>query len=220
MPDQFPTPYPEVNALLAELLPAVRAILGERFSGMYLDGSLVAGDFDGDSDVDFVVVTEREVSPEDFLALQALHERLALLESPWAIQLEGFYVSRQALRRYDPALAPVPNLERGRGERLKWRQLGAGWLVHQAVLREHGLALAGPAPQGLIDPVAPAALRRAMRAMLAEWGGSLLQDPGQVASRGYQSYIVLSMCRILFTLETGTIVSKRAAARWARRTTT
>ncbi len=35
-----PTPYLEVNAVLNELLPDVQAILGDRFIGMYLYGSL------------------------------------------------------------------------------------------------------------------------------------------------------------------------------------
>jgi len=53
------TVYPEVNAVLQELLSGARALLGPRFVGMYLDGSLAIGDFDpGKSDLDFVVVTE------------------------------------------------------------------------------------------------------------------------------------------------------------------
>ena len=38
------------------------------------------------------------------------------------------------------------------------------------------------------------------------------------ASQGYQAYAILSMCRVLYTLEFGTVVSKPAAARWAQGT--
>jgi hypothetical protein len=133
-----------------------------------------------------------------------------------ADQLEGFYVSAQAAQRLAPGLPPVPNLERGASERLKWVQLGPGWLVHQLVLRERGIVLHGPPPAQLVHPVAPDALRAAMRSMLADWGADLLRNPAQVASRGYQSYIVLSMCRMRYTLETGAVVSKKAALAWAR----
>ncbi len=36
--------------------------------------------------------------------------------------------------------------------------------------------------------------------------------------RGYQSYIVLTPCRVLYTLHCGTVVSKPVAARWAQAT--
>ena len=41
-----PTDYPEINAVLCELLSEARNILGDRFFGMYLDASLAIGDFD------------------------------------------------------------------------------------------------------------------------------------------------------------------------------
>src|SRR6266542_2800417 len=117
-------------------MDSVRTILGSHFIGMYLDGSLASGAFDQDSDIDFVVVTDEEVRGDLFLALQAMHERIAALDSPWAIQLEGSYISTGALRRYDPANDMHPNIERGLGERLKRIDHGAGWNVHRSILRE------------------------------------------------------------------------------------
>ena len=213
-----PTPYPEVNVLLKELLESVQAILGNHFVAMYLDGSLASGDFDQDSDIDFVVVADREISGSLFSALQAMHDRIATMDSWYAIQLEGSYVSEHALRRYDPALAPHPNIERGRGERLKMVLRDDAWVTHQYVLREHGIALAGPAPQALIDPVSPTHLRQAMLSLLSGWVTEILREPAQIKDRGYQSYVVLSLCRVLYTLETGTVVSKSVAARWAQGT--
>lgn len=211
-----PTSYPQINALLQTLLEQVQATLGSQFVGMYLEGSLTGDDFDRDSDVDFVVATDEPVSGEHFLALQALHDRIATLDSPWAIQLEGSYVPRLALRRYDPAHALHPNIERGLGERLKLAKHDASWVIHLSILRERGITLAGPAPNTLIDPVGPEQLRQAMLAVLRSWAAPLLANPARIQGRGYQSYIVLSLCRILYTLEHGTIASKRVAARWAQ----
>lgn len=213
-----PTPYPDVNELLLELLPGVRGVLGSGFVGMYLDGSLAIGDFDGDSDIDFVVVTEEDVSDACFSALQTLHERIAAMDSRYATDLEGSYLSRRALRRYDPAHALHPNIERGRGERLKQVRHDAAWTTHRTVLREHGITLTGPAPQTLIDPVSPDDLRQAMRSPLSGWLAHILDDPAPLQARGYQSYTVLTLCRVLYTLQHGTIVSKRVAARGARET--
>jgi predicted nucleotidyltransferase len=212
------TPYPDVNLLLEALLKNVQAILGDNFLGMYLDGSLASGDFDTESDIDFVVVATENISGDQFVALQSMHDRLAGMDSPWAIQLEGFYVSQQAIKRYVPDVDPVPNIERGRGERLKLAPLDLGWEIHRYILRERGIILAGPAPHTLIEPVSPDQLQRAMFFNLTDWAALILQDPTQMESRGYQSFTVLSLCRILYTLQFGDVASKQAAARWAQDT--
>jgi hypothetical protein len=78
---------------------------------------------------------------------------MATFESPWAIQLEGSYISQHALRSYDPAHALHPNIERGKGERLKMALHDRAWAVHRCVLRERGIMLIGPAPQTLNEPL-------------------------------------------------------------------
>jgi len=213
-----PTPY-DVNALFQVLLESVQTVLARHFVGMYLDGSLTSGDFDQDSDVDFVVVTDADISGDLFMALQAMHDRIAAIDSPWAIQLEGSYISRHALRRYNPSHALHPNIERGKGERLKMALHDRAWAVHRYVLRERAITLRGPAPQTLIDPISPEELRQGMLESLHGWATQLLNDPAQISNRGYQSYTVLTLCRILYTLEQGAVVSKPVAARWVQERT-
>ncbi|MHB1356938.1 MAG: aminoglycoside adenylyltransferase domain-containing protein [Anaerolineae bacterium] len=213
-----PTPYPEVTSLLKELFGSVQAILGDHLIGMYLDGSLATGGFDKDSDIDFIVVTDLDVDGGLFLALQAMHDRIATLDTIWAIQLEGSYFSQQALRRWVPTNAPFPNIERGVGERLKMVPDGVGWIIHRCVLREQGIVLAGPDPRTLVDPISPADLQQAMLGIMPGWGAQVAQDLEQIRHRGFQSYVVLTVCRILYTLQHGAIASKTAAARWAQET--
>src|SRR5689334_15413743 len=99
-----PTPYPDVNAVVLDLLSRVRAALGAHFRGMYLFGSLVAGDFDPRrSDVDVLVVTGAEISADQFAALQAVHRDIAAGDSVWAVEVEAYYLTQAALRRDDPS---------------------------------------------------------------------------------------------------------------------
>src|SRR5437879_565536 len=79
--EQAPTPHPKVNALLRELFKSVKGVLGSHFVGMYLDGSLASGDFDQESDIDFVVVSEHPITDNLFAALAAMHERIAAIDS-------------------------------------------------------------------------------------------------------------------------------------------
>jgi hypothetical protein len=211
----FPTPYPDVNRMVAILQREISAVLGERLLALYLDGSLARGGFDSASDIDFVAVTTDEIDEPLFLALQAMHAAIGALDLPLALEIEGYYLPRAALRRYDPRHNRLPNLERGSGERLKWVDPGRAWIVHRYILRRYGVVLSGPPPAELIDPISPDDLRRGMRAVLQEWGDYLRAHPGLAGQAGYQPYAVLSLCRMLYTLEKGDIASKAAAADWA-----
>jgi predicted nucleotidyltransferase len=211
-----PTPYPDVNELLDILLTNVKKILGDQIVGMYLFGSLANGDFDQHSDIDILFVTEQAISNEAFQELFEIHERISTIDSPWSIQLEVSYIPRDALRRFDPANDRHPHLDRGPGETLHMQQHEADWIVQRYILRERGITVTGPDPKILIAPVAPADLRWAVSEILQNWFRHFLDDPAPLKSRGYQSYTVLTLCRILYTYEHGEIVSKPAAAAWVK----
>jgi hypothetical protein len=89
-------------------------------------------------------------------------------------------------------------------------------VIQSHVLREQGIAVAGPAPQTLIDPVQPDDLRRAALGILQEWWLPQLDDPSRLQSSEYQAYAILTMCRVLYTLLHGRVVPKPVAARWAQ----
>ena len=213
-----PTPYPDVNEILNLLLSNVQEILQEQFIGMYLFGSLANGDFDQYSDIDVLIVTDGEISDIRFDALKKMHERIQKINSPWAVQVEVSYIPKEALRRYDPENNQHPHLDRDAGERLHIREHVSDWVVQRHVLRERGVTVVGPEPKTLIDCVSPEDLRRAMQPILFEWYAHFLEKPSPFGSQGYQSYVVLSLCRILYTLQKGEVVSKQAAARWAKET--
>lgn len=218
MPSQLPdpTPYPEINTLLRRLLAGVQAILEEDFVGMYLYGSLAQGDFNLDrSDIDFLVVTEGALAETAVEKLKVMHKRISDGDSKWTKELEGSYIPRRALRRYDPGNAYHPHIDRGSEPRLAVEHHDADWVIQRRVLRRHGVTLAGPPPQTLIDPVSPAELRRATRDLMASWWAPMVDDPFRLEQPGYRYYAVLTMCRVLYTLRHSAIVSKPAAAAWA-----
>lgn len=210
------TPHDDVNTILDLLLAGVKEILKEQFIGMYLFGSLANGDFDRYSDIDVLFVTSDEISETVFSALQDMHEHIADVDSPWAIQLEVSYIPKNALRRYEPANNIHPHLDRGNGEKLHPMLHAKDWIIQRHILYEHGITVEGPNPHTLIEPVSSDDLTWAVIDVLPLWTDSLLKDPAQeIKPRGYQSYIVLSLCRMLCTLQHRAIVSKIVAAKWA-----
>lgn len=203
------TGFPQLDALLADFVAAVRAILADDFVAAYLQGSFALGSADEWSDVDFVVVVERPV--EDLAPLDALHAALYARETRWAQHLEGSYLPRSLLRHVDPARTPLPFLDNG-SSRLVLDPHCNTALVRW-VLRGCGIVLAGPPPAELIDPVAPEDLRQEARTALADytaWAAEL-----DAMKSWEQPYVVLTLCRILRTIECADVTSKAAAGRWA-----
>jgi predicted nucleotidyltransferase len=214
---ESPTPCADVNEILDLLLSNVREILGDQFVGMYLFGSLANGGFDRYSDIDVLTVTDNAISDDLFWTLQSIHTQIAAVENWYSDQLEVSYIPKQAMRRYNPHDNQHPHLDRGGGETLHLRKHDTDWIVQRYLLRERGITLAGPQPKSLIDPVSVDDLRQAMQPILFDWYAHFLDKPKPFGSRGYQSYTVLSLCRILYTLQMGDVVSKAAAADWAQK---
>ncbi len=48
------------------------------------------------------------------------------------------------------------------------------------------------------------------------WAAGLLVAPEPIQGREYQSYTVLSLCRILYTLQFGDVATKPSAAQWCQ----
>jgi hypothetical protein len=212
---RYPTPYPDVNALLDTLLAGVQAALGNNLIGMYLHGSLATGDFDPDrSDIDFLVVIREQLSPEMVLALNEMHAQIAASNLKWSTNYEGSYIPKHAIRRYDPAhsLHMVIRVEGSFG----MDEHRSDWVIQRHIIRERGIVLVGPSPKTLIDPVSPDELRLAALQLLEEWWLPQLDDQFRLRDSEYQAYAILTMCRALFTIESGKIVSKPEAAQWAR----
>lgn len=213
-----PTRHPDVNEILDLLLDNAREILKGQLIGMYLFGSLANGDFDKNSDIDILIVTKSKITDEMFSALYAMHERISTVDSPWAVQLEVSYIPVGALRRHDPSNNKHPHLDRDKGEKLRIMHHDSDWIIQRFILRERGLTVVGPEPKLLIDPVSADDMKRAVVDIMNGWIKGFLDDPGILESRGYQSFTVLTLCRILHTYEHGTIVTKPVAAEWAKKT--
>lgn len=209
-----PTPFPELNQVLLELVTRLQQILSMHMIGAYLQGSFAVGDFDQYSDVDFIVAIEQDLSSSQVESLQVMHDQIYQLESEWAKHLEGSYFPRDILRE-----------TARRGELLWYLDHGARSLIRSDhcntilvrwVVREQGVILAGPAPKTLVNLISTEDLRAEMFATITDWGQQILNDPAHYENRFYQSFIVLSYCRMLHDLTRGYPGSKREGAEWAK----
>lgn len=230
------TPYDELNTVLDHLVTGARRALGEAFVGAYLQGSFAVGDFTPYSDCDFIIVTDGDLDPAALAALQALHAEIHDLPCPyWRTGLEGSYAPAAILRR----ASDTPRDPPGEPRSADWADPGTSgspprvypfwYLDHGSsllvrsehdntdvvrwCLREKGVVLAGPPIESLVDPVDPERLKAEARATLDRCLAVGLEPMHLVA---WQAFWVGLFCRILHTLETGEVTSKKAAMTWAQ----
>jgi hypothetical protein len=211
---RFPQ-FPGVDAALDALLGGVRGVVGPWLVGLYLNGSLAAGDYTpGRSDIDFIAVTTEDLPADLLPALAQMHAAIAqnhplLVHSP----IEGSYIPLADLRRWDPRRSNHPHL--GADGHFAIEVHGSDWVIQRYLLLRFGLPLCGPPLEGMIDPVEPEALRAAAKGILREWWAPRLDDPADLVTDEYQVYTVLTMCRSLYTIRRGAVAAKCDAAAWA-----
>ena len=211
-------PYPSLHLVLERFVAGVVNALQGNFVGAYLVGSLATGDFDLDSDVDFLVVTENELSDSEVQLLQALHIEIHDAGCYPAQHLEGSYISRELLGRADlVGVQPLWFIDNGS----TWleRSLHDNQWHVRCLLRERAITLAGPDPKTLVPPVPVEALRAEMLAAIDKLRTYFVAEIGRPVgwfnTRFGQSFAVLTCCRILHTLQSGAIESKLSAVQWA-----
>jgi predicted nucleotidyltransferase len=146
------TPFADLDESLDGLLGEMRSILGGRLVGLYLYGSLVSGDFDrGSSDIDLLAVTSSGIDGEEFSRLQKMHADFAGKNREWDGRMEIAYVPAAALKTYKTRASEIAVISPGEPFHLK--EAGNDWLINWWVVRGQGVALYGPPPATLIDPI-------------------------------------------------------------------
>ncbi|MER6129842.1 aminoglycoside adenylyltransferase domain-containing protein [Streptomyces sp. NPDC001795] len=202
------TPFEELDALLADFTRSVRDILGDTFVGAYVQGSFALRAGDMHSDCDFVVATTVLPSGSAEAELRRLHDEIPTRRGFWTKHLEGSYANTTSLRSIDGIGVRWLFCDHGHRELL--------WDTHcnsphtRWILRNHGITLAGPPITDLVDEVPTQAMRAALPEVLP---GIKTWAPFDMAWT--QRYIVSTYCRVLFTLHTGQVASKRGALEWA-----
>lgn len=211
-------PYPELHPVLEKFVIGVQNVLGRNFVGAYLIGSLATGDFDHDSDVDFLIVTKEELADAQLSLLQALHLQIHAFGCYPAQHLEGSYLTRTLLSRTD-AVGLQPLWFVDNGSTLLERSVHDNQWHVRWILRERAITLAGPDPKALLQPVSNDALHsemlRSIEKLRSRFVAEIGKPLGWFNTRFGQSFAVLTCCRMLHTLQCGAVKSKLVAAQWA-----
>lgn len=201
-----------VATFLDHLADELRVGLGPNVRGLYVYGSLTQNAFDvRRSDVDCVAVIRRRLSPAVESRLRAGLRRLSA-RHPWMRRLQLSILVQRELLRFNGAgwLYQFGRLSRSGSD---------GNPIIWANIRESGQVVFGAEPHTFVPPITPALMRAALEREAGYLRAELVTKRVSVwRSRGaYRRYATLTACRILYTLETGRVASKRTAAAWALR---
>lgn len=189
--------HPFVESQIAELVPAVDAILPGLVEGIYLHGSAARGAFDEQtSDVDVTAVLARAPTAAETARLLRLHRRLprveleCLVAGDWHAEHDAF--------------------NEGRHER--WTLS----VVNRIQLRGDAVVVRGPHPSTFLPEPARDELLEEMRFNLEEYWPAKVRRLRLWLDGRWVGFGVATLGRILYTLETGELVSKPAALAWLR----
>jgi hypothetical protein len=198
------------NTFLEELTAGLRSTLGPDLVAVYLHGSAVSGGFDaGVSDIDLLVVVEHDLDADAVARIERFHAGTIERHPDWNDRLEIVYVGRRTLAEFRAggAVGVISP-----GEPFHVRDGIEMWLQDFYLVRETGLALAGPAPAATIPDISWAEFIAATTRYADEVSGRSLRD----ATPGARAYGVLTMCRALCTVRLNRPCSKQEGAAWAR----
>src|SRR5215204_1498285 len=200
--------YPDIRILLSDITAGLQSVLGKKLAGLYLYGSMVAGDFDYEiSDIDLLAATETAVDTNELEILERLHARLVNANRAWTDRIETAYVSLEALKTFKTRSSRIANISPG--EPLHFLDAGRDWLLNWYFVREMGVTLCGVSPEKIIAPVSKEEFIEAVREQARERAANI--DRARF-SRPFQAYLIMTVCRALYASERGEQVSKRRAA--------
>lgn len=213
---QLTMTVPTVKALLTPVLSHLDVHRPGELVGAYLYGSAVTSGLRPSSDVDLLLLTRKPLSGAERTSMAST----LLSVSGWPGHAARFpevadrrplEVTSLVLHDVNP-LPETPRRDFQFGEWLRAELIDGQVpppvsdpdvvVLLAAALSAHRV-LRGPALQDLIAPVPPELLREAQLALLPE----LLNDPA-----GEERFFLLTLARMLLTIETGAIVAKDVAA--------
>lgn len=206
----FKTQFPEADQLTSELYTSIKRTLGKRLYGFYLFGSLVGGDFDSKtSDIDLLAIVESDITEDELTSLKVLHKDFAHKHPAWRDRIEVAYVGTEAMRVFKVSTVRIARISPG--EPLHYRDMNIQWLMDWYMVQEQSLTIDGPSPKMFIPTITREEFVASIKGEFPSW----LERAKEARRIGYQSYVILSLCRGLYAIRFGKQISKFKGAAWA-----
>ena len=183
--------------------------------GIYLFGSLTYGGFDEkSSDIDLLVITKTLFDKTELEKIKNIHKKLNEMKLKWAKRFEVSYTPICILSEKTVPIIPRPYYNEIFYDEAAY---GNEWLINNYLLINYGKTIYGPDIKTLIkynitiDDVTGACVNDFYK----EWIPKINDDEWMSNSHN-QSYIVLNICRIIYTIFNSKTGNKKKSAKWVK----
>jgi hypothetical protein len=181
---------------------------GDIISGIYIYGSLAMSAYhEGTSDIDFIVLLRKEMTAEELIRLKRVHEKTND-ESHYGKQLDGMYLQLTDTNKNSSKLSPYPYCSDGKITTGHYDVNAVTWWT----LKHHGITLYGIPSEKLEIEVKWTDIEENMKGNINHYWSDKLKKPYLFLSAEMAEFTILTLCRIICSLETKEIVSKIEAA--------
>jgi predicted nucleotidyltransferase len=183
--------------------------------GIYLFGSLAYGGFDkGRSDIDIVVITKTLIEGSDLNIIKNIHKKMENINKKWSERFEASYTPIEMLKEKEPPQTPRPYYG---GVFYDDATYGNEWLINNYLLYNHGISIYGPDFKKLLqEPININEIKLAcINDFYKEWIPKINEDDW-LSNSHYQSYLVLNICRIIYTINKLEVANKQKSCNWIK----
>jgi hypothetical protein len=213
------TQHQDINSILAFFVDGAITLFKENLTGIYLTGSLSYQAFNySSSDIDITVILQNPVLLKELGAIKFFHVQMEEKFNKWARRLECSYTPVEMLPSILPPKMPRPWY--WGGDRILYAEAPYGneWIINNYLLYHHAISLVGPEFKELLNPIDIEEVQKAcIRDLFTEWEPKKT-DPDWLKDSHHESYLVLNLCRILYTVMCKSAGSKKTAALWVLNT--
>jgi hypothetical protein len=178
----------------------------------YVEGSIALGGFNEHfSDIDFVALLNRQLTPTEFATLRNIHKIIGRSYPRW--KMSGSYLQSEDLGRYNKVEANSCYEGRLRLQgHFDWNWV-AGW-----ILKNHGIAIIGPEPQALPVTIDWDRLIQRMRENLNSYWAGRTRRPDAFGEMFFDlgiQWSVLGVLRQFYSFRENAITTKTKAGEYA-----
>ncbi|WP_167578613.1 aminoglycoside adenylyltransferase domain-containing protein [Jeotgalibacillus proteolyticus] len=199
-----------VSSFLNDFSRRVRFILPQKAVGMYIYGSVALEAFNSNkSDLDFVVFLQEELDKKELRALKELHRQL-VKTSPYGEKLDGMYLQENHAGKDNKNQPQYPYCENGKIKTGYWDVNGITWWM----IKHRGIDLFGPPAEELDLEESFEQVEKTLDYNLTYYWADKAGSRKNFVKDEDVEFAVLTIARILYSIDRKDIVSKEAALNW------
>ncbi|WP_454052189.1 aminoglycoside adenylyltransferase domain-containing protein [Clostridium sp. Marseille-Q7071] len=198
--------------LLDDYYSSINSAFRDKIFGVYVYNSLALGKFDANkSDIDFITILKRPLSKQELESLSSIHKKLNI-ESPYGRKMEGMYIQLNDLGKSNSQITPYPYFADGKLTASGYYDIN---YVTWWTLKHYGVGINSPKAYDLNFEVEWNNVLDTMDYNLNIYWKDKLNKSIVFLFDNCIEFSILTLCRILFTLENKKITSKVEGAKFS-----